>query len=117
VDVATDLGVSDFFERELTAETVKNLEVCDGEVDVGRGQGEFGSAFEFDFVVEVTESVYERIKFGLMVLKFGDGGGLGFFLGEGFIGVGLFFHGVTRGCDEDENDEAHHDENEASGKR
>jgi len=52
-----------------------------------------------------------------VIFGIGDGGGLGIYDGEGFVGVGLFFDAVSCGGDENEDDDGHHDKDETTGER
>lgn len=115
VDDSADVGVGDFLEGELASKIFEDVEVGEGEVDVPGGEGEGGGAIVLDFVIEVPDAAHERVEVGLMIGEVCDGCGLGFFFGEGFVGVGLFFDAVAGRGDEDEDDEGHDDEDEATG--
>lgn len=110
-----EVAGSDFFEVKLATEALEDVEVCDGEIEVPGGERDLGGAFVAHFVIEVAEAVDEGVDVGFLAFEACDGSGAGFGLGEGFVGVGLFFDAVSGGGDQDEHDYGHHDEDEAAG--
>ena len=117
MDDSADVGAGDFFEVELPAVAFEDIEVGDGEVEILRGKCEFGGASVIDLVIEMAEAVDQRVEFRFVGFWVGHGSGPGFFIGEGFVGVGLFFEEVGRRTDEDEDDDGHHDKDQAARKR
>ena len=101
---------------ELAPVAFKDLKVSDGEIEILCRQRERGAAVVIDLVIEMSETVHKRIEFGLVTFRVGDGSRFGLFLGEGLVGVGLFFEEICGGAYEDENDDCHHNEDEAACK-
>ena len=112
-DAFEPLG-GDFSEGKLSPETLKDLEVCNGEIEIFSGESDRCVTLVADFAVEVAQAVDQGVDLGFAAFEICDGGRPGFCFREGFIGVGLFFDAIPGGGNENEDHDGHHNENETA---